>query len=88
MWREPEDISIDDLPAVVILVQLVCLIVCQGVPRKVIAQYSHLCVCVCGGGVLSLIEHEEKEQQLPTRMRMTKPSSRQTNTTELMIDNQ
>ena len=47
MGREPEDISIDDLPAIVILVQLICLVVCQVVPCKVIAQYSHLCVCVC-----------------------------------------
>ena len=42
MGREPEDIGTDDLPAIVVLIQLIYLIVCQVVSCKVIAQYPHL----------------------------------------------
>jgi len=40
--REPEDVSSDDFPAIVVLIQLIYLIVCQVVSCKVIAQYPHL----------------------------------------------
>ena len=42
MGRETEDVRADDLPAIVILVQLVHLIVSQVVSCEVIAQYPHL----------------------------------------------
>ena len=48
MGREPEDIGTDDLPAIVVLIQLIYLIVCQVVSCKVIAQYPHL----WGGGMM------------------------------------
>ena len=39
---EAEDVRVDNLPAVVVLVQLVCLVVSQVVPGKVVAQYPQL----------------------------------------------
>ena len=55
MGRETEDVRADNLPAIVILVQLVHLIVSQVVSCEVIAQYPHLWgegeyTCMAWGG--------------------------------------
>ncbi len=42
VWRKPEHIRVDDLPPVVVLVQLVCFVVSQVIPGKVVAQHAQL----------------------------------------------
>lgn len=42
MWREAKDVRADDLPAIVVLVQLIRLVVRQVVASKVVTKHTQL----------------------------------------------
>ena len=77
------------------LVQFICLIISKIIPSKVISQYSKLVGWVRRervGGVrrerVGGVREGSGRGVVLTRMSMTKPSSRHTSTTELMMDSQ
>ncbi len=83
-WKA-KHIGADDLPAIVIMVQLVRLVIGEVVASKVIVQHSQL--DMEGEGTTARHSTLHRKVEL-TRISMTNPSNRNTSTMELMMESQ